>query len=305
MATSTKTKKAVAKKAAPPAAKTTATKKAAKPAPKPTAKSATKPTAKPTAKPAAKAAAKPAVTKAASTKPVEKTATKPAAKPAEKIQAAKTPIKTEAKPTAKPVAAVSAPAPAAKPAAPTNSSKSAAIKLASSVNSSFVPVAKTNTVPKPAIVAPTPAKPILVAFDSVKKFAGFTEAEIVKQPESDYMNKAQLAFFKEKLTELRGTIIHNATDTGEHLRDVEVATDPSDRATQEEEYTLELRTRDRERKLLKKVDKCLRMIDDGSFGWCEETGEPIGLARLIARPTATLSIEAQERRERMQKLYGD
>ncbi len=119
------------------------------------------------------------------------------------------------------------------------------------------------------------------------------------------MSKQQLEFFREKLVELRSSILHNATDTGEHLRDTEVATDPSDRATQEEEYTLELRTRDRERKLLKKVDKALRMIDDGSFGWCEETGEPIGLARLIARPTATLSIEAQERRERMQKLYGD
>jgi DnaK suppressor protein len=138
-----------------------------------------------------------------------------------------------------------------------------------------------------------------------KKYAGITEAEILKQPESEYMSKTQLAFFKEKLTELRSTIIHNATDTGEHLRDVEVATDPSDRATQEEEYTLELRTRDRERKLLKKVDKVIRMIDDGSFGWCEETGEPIGLPRLIARPTATLSIEAQERRERKQKLFGD
>ncbi|MBL8311967.1 MAG: RNA polymerase-binding protein DksA [Burkholderiales bacterium] len=141
--------------------------------------------------------------------------------------------------------------------------------------------------------------------NSAKKYAGLTEAELLKQPESDYMNKAQLAFFREKLIEVRDNILHNATDTGEHLRDTEVATDPSDRATQEEEYTLELRTRDRERKLLKKVDKCLRMVDDGSFGWCEETGEPIGLPRLIARPTATLSIEAQERRERMQKLFGD
>ena len=79
----------------------------------------------------------------------------------------------------------------------------------------------------------------------------------------------------------------------------------TDRATLEEEYTLELRTRDRERKLLKKVEKSIRLIDDGSYGWCEETGEPIGVPRLIARPTATLSLEAQERRERVQKLYGD
>ena len=161
--------------------------------------------------------------------------------------------------------------------------------------------------------APSSAKPVasrpkvatVLTMNGHKKYAGLTEAEVLVQPESDYMGKAQLAFFKEKLIELRAQILHNATDTGEHLRDTEVATDPSDRATQEEEYTLELRTRDRERKLLKKVDKVIRMVDDGSFGWCEETGEPIGLARLIARPTATLSIEAQERRERMQKLYGD
>ena len=82
-------------------------------------------------------------------------------------------------------------------------------------------------------------------------------------------------------------------------------TDPSDRATLEEEYTLELRTRDRERKLLKKVEKSIKLIDDGSYGYCEETGEPIGIPRLLARPTATLSLEAQERRERVQKLYGD
>ena len=90
-----------------------------------------------------------------------------------------------------------------------------------------------------------------------------------------------------------------------HLRENEITTDPSDRATLEEEYTLELRTRDRERKLLKKVEKSLRLIEDGSYGWCEETGEPIGVPRLLARPTATLSLEAQERRERVQKLYGD
>jgi DnaK suppressor protein len=140
---------------------------------------------------------------------------------------------------------------------------------------------------------------------AVKKVRELTEEEILKAPEKDYMNEAQLAFFKKKLLELRDQLLQNADDTGEHLRENEVTTDPSDRATLEEEYTLELRTRDRERKLLKKVEKSLRMIDDGSYGWCEETGEPIGVPRLIARPTATLSLEAQERRERVQKLYGD
>ena len=140
---------------------------------------------------------------------------------------------------------------------------------------------------------------------AVKKIRELTDEEILKAPEKDYMNGAQLAFFRKKLVELRDQLLQNADDTGEHLRENEITTDPSDRATLEEEYTLELRTRDRERKLLKKVEKSIRLIDDGSYGWCEETGEPIGVPRLIARPTATLSLEAQERRERVQKLYGD
>ncbi|MBK6394725.1 MAG: RNA polymerase-binding protein DksA [Betaproteobacteria bacterium] len=140
---------------------------------------------------------------------------------------------------------------------------------------------------------------------AVKKVRELSEEDVLKAPDKDYMNEAQLAFFKRKLIELRDQLLQNADDTGEHLRENEVTTDPSDRATLEEEYTLELRTRDRERKLLKKVEKSIRMIDDGSYGFCEETGEPIGVARLIARPTATLSLEAQERRERVQKMYGD
>ena len=132
-----------------------------------------------------------------------------------------------------------------------------------------------------------------------------TEEDILKAPEKDYMNAAQLAFFKKRLLEVRDQILRNADDTGEHLRENEITTDPSDRATLEEEYTLELRTRDRERKLLKKVEKSLRMIDDGSYGYCEETGEPIGIQRLLARPTATLTIEAQERREMKQKMFGE
>lgn len=140
---------------------------------------------------------------------------------------------------------------------------------------------------------------------AVKKVRELSEEDVLKASDKDYMNEAQLAFFKRRLVELRDQLLQNADDTGEHLRENEITTDPSDRATLEEEYTLELRTRDRERKLLKKVEKSLRMIDDGSYGWCEETGEPIGVPRLIARPTATLSLEAQERRERVQKLYGD
>ncbi|MDQ6619328.1 MAG: RNA polymerase-binding protein DksA [Pseudomonadota bacterium] len=143
------------------------------------------------------------------------------------------------------------------------------------------------------------------AATAAKKTKPLTEEELVKAPEKDYMNEGQLGFFRQRLIELRAQLLLNADDTGQHLRENEVTTDPSDRATLEEEYTLELRTRDRERKLLKKVEKSLRMIEDGSYGYCEETGEPIGIPRLLARPTATLSLEAQERRERVQKLYGD
>jgi DnaK suppressor protein len=151
-----------------------------------------------------------------------------------------------------------------------------------------------------------PAKPVAATKPSVmKKVKELTDQDILNAPEKDYMNEAQLAFFRQRLLELRAQLLNNADDTGQHLRENEVTTDPSDRATLEEEYTLELRTRDRERKLLKKVEKSIRQIDEGGYGYCDETGEPIGVARLLARPTATLSLEAQERRERVQKLYGD
>jgi DnaK suppressor protein len=140
---------------------------------------------------------------------------------------------------------------------------------------------------------------------ATKKVRELSLEDLLKAPEKDYMNEGQLTFFRKRLLELRDQLLQNADDTGEHLRENEVTTDPSDRATLEEEYTLELRTRDRERKLLKKVEKSLKLIEDGSYGYCEETGEPIGVPRLLARPTATLSLEAQERRERVQKLYGD
>ena len=140
---------------------------------------------------------------------------------------------------------------------------------------------------------------------AAKKPKQLSEADLLKAPEKDYMNEQQLAFFKQRLMEIRAQLLNNADDTGQHLRENEITTDPSDRATLEEEYTLELRTRDRERKLLKKVEKSIKLIDDGAYGFCEETGEPIGIPRLLARPTATLSLEAQERRERMQKMYGE
>jgi DnaK suppressor protein len=100
-------------------------------------------------------------------------------------------------------------------------------------------------------------------------------------------------------------ILRNAGETTEHLRETIIVPDPADRATIEEEHALELRTRDRERKLLKKIQQSIVRIDSGDYGYCEETGDPIGIPRLLARPTATLSLEAQERRELKQKMYGE
>ena len=140
---------------------------------------------------------------------------------------------------------------------------------------------------------------------AVKEVKIPTEQEMLKMGEAQYMNAAQLAFFRAKLQEMEKDILSNAGATTENLRETVIVPDPADRATIEEEHALELRTRDRERKLLKKVQQSLARIDSGDYGYCEETGEPIGVGRLIARPTATLSLEAQQRRELRQKMFGD
>jgi len=133
-----------------------------------------------------------------------------------------------------------------------------------------------------------------------------SDAEVLAMPDSEYMNDKQLAFFRLKLQALRRDILNSADETTEHLReDTVIVPDPADRATIEEEHALELRTRDRERKLLKKIEQSIARIDAGDYGFCDETGEPIGVARLLARPTATLSLEAQQRRELKQKMFGD
>ncbi|MHB1051627.1 MAG: RNA polymerase-binding protein DksA [Thiobacillus sp.] len=136
---------------------------------------------------------------------------------------------------------------------------------------------------------PTTAKPI-------------TEAALLKMPASAYMNATQLAFFRARLEALREEMLSNAADTGATLKENENFADPNDRATVEEEHMLEQRVRDRERKLLKKINTALTRVDSSEYGWCLETGEPIGLARLLARPTAEYSIEAQERHEKLEKM---
>jgi DnaK suppressor protein len=119
---------------------------------------------------------------------------------------------------------------------------------------------------------------------------GLTEAEILAAPKKDYMNEAQLQFFTQRLLSLRSQLLANLRGTSEHLRTTETASDPSDRATQEEEQAVELRTRDRERKLLKKLDEALERNTARTYGFCKDTGEPIGVGRLHARPTATLGV---------------
>lgn len=137
--------------------------------------------------------------------------------------------------------------------------------------------------------------------------AKLSEQDIINWdgPEDDYMNADHLEFFRERLMQLQEELINNAESTTEQMQGHEAAPDPADRASQEEEYALELRTRDRERKLLAKIQASIRDIDEGDYGFCRDTGEPIGLKRLLARPTATLSVEAQERRERLKKQFAD
>ncbi len=121
-----------------------------------------------------------------------------------------------------------------------------------------------------------------------------------------FMNERQLAYFRLKLLTWRGEILHETSETLKHLQeDTTPEPDIADRATAETERTLELRTRDRQRKLIAKIDAALRRIEDGSYGYCEVTGDPISLKRLEARPIATMTLEAQERHERREKIYRD
>ncbi len=165
--------------------------------------------------------------------------------------------------------------------------------------------ATVSTPPSP-VFAPVKKDPKLANVWKTKPVEQWTDADILAMPDEEYMNDKQLAFFRRKLEQLKQDILNNAGETTEHLReDTVVVPDPADRATIEEEHALELRTRDRERKLLKKIEQSIARIDAGDYGYCDETGEPIGIGRLLARPTATLSLEAQQRRELRQKMFGD
>jgi DnaK suppressor protein len=121
-----------------------------------------------------------------------------------------------------------------------------------------------------------------------------------------FMNERQREYFRRKLNDWREDILRESKETLSHLQDENhVLPDLADRASSETDRSLELRTRDRQRKLISKIDAALKRLDDGSYGYCEETGDPISLKRLDARPIATLSIEAQERHERRERVYRD
>jgi DnaK suppressor protein len=182
--------------------------------------------------------------------------------------------------------------------------------MAQSVASTAAKSSFTQMVTVQPIVSPLPSAikkdPKLANNWKKKAVAELTADEVLAMSDQEYMNETQMAYFRLKLLKLKNDILSNAGETTEHLReDTVVVPDPADRATIEEEHALELRTRDRERKLLKKIDQSINRIDAGDYGYCDETGEAIGVGRLLARPTATLSLEAQQRRELKQKMYGD
>ena len=228
---------------------------------------------------------------------------KPSAKPA---AASPTPAATA--PTGKPAAKASK-ASAKAATAPAEAPAAAAAPAGNRFTDRFAPARPSAKGPAEQMdyVKPTTkVDPKLAAAWKSKAGRDLTEPELLAMPDSEYMNEKQIDFFRSRLQGQKDDLLSNAGETTEHLReDTSIVPDPADRATIEEEHALELRTRDRERKLLKKIAQSLARLDSGEYGYCDETGEPIGLARLLARPTATLSLEAQQRRELKQKMFGD
>jgi DnaK suppressor protein len=292
------TKAAQVEKSKPPAAVPTPAK-----AVKPTAKEKTKDSVKTTTDKASKAEETPVKVKAP------------------RVLAAGTLSKAAASTPAKPVTPVPVPAPVPTPPSATGvpvragrpSSRLAQLtvpSMAQSVASTAAKASYAQIVSEPPIVPPLASAvkkdPKLANNWKSKSVDQLNDAELMAMPDDEYMNDTQMAYFRLKLSRLKTDILSNAGETTEHLReDTVVVPDPADRATIEEEHALELRTRDRERKLLKKIEQSIVRIDAGDYGYCDETGEAIGVGRLLARPTANLSLEAQQRRELKQKMFGD
>jgi len=327
-----------------PVAKTPAQAKAKAAPAKPVAKLAPKPAPKPPAKAAkpalasankaapasaGKAAAKTATSAGKPIVGVAKAAPPPTSKASPKAAARDTPQRSmpsspkpspqpAAPPPAKPLSQARTAAAAGKAAAAAAAATAAAAASAAAASAASASRFADRFAPaKPAarIVADHSLDVHKPAAKADPKLAGawkhkagreLSEPELLAMPESEYMNEKQLDFFRARLVALKDDLLSNAGETTEHLReDTSIVPDPADRATIEEEHALELRTRDRERKLLKKISQSIGRIENGEYGYCDETGEPIGLGRLLARPTATLALEAQQRRELKQKMFGD
>jgi DnaK suppressor protein len=237
------------------------------------------------------------VKSAAAAKPTAVKAPAPAKAAATSAAPSKPSIKATATPAAAPV--VSKPVAAPKAAAPVT--PPTPIRSAIAVKSS-VPASKSKKEP---VVASADADDIDLESLSLLSGPRNVKPYQVKRDE-EYMNAAQLDHFRTILQSWKKDLMTEVDRTVLHMKD-EAANfpDPNDRATQESEFSLELRTRDRERKLIRKIEEALNRIEDGSYGYCTETGEEIGVKRLEARPVATLCVEAQERRERRERQYGD
>lgn len=276
--------------------------------------------AKDSAKKAAPAKKLPATAAARPKRAAVASAPRPAALTAKPVRVGKPVEKAGEKPAEKPIAAKSAAAAAvAKPA------KAAAPEgTASSVAKPGVAKPAPATPAKPIPARPVISTPITHSHDtdagggdgedadgqelsSINLLAGPRNVKpYIPRRGEQYMNKEQLEHFRQILNTWKRDLMQEVDRTVLHMKD-EAANfpDPNDRATQESEFSLELRTRDRERKLIRKIEEAIKRIEDGSYGYCVETGEEIGIKRLEARPVATLSVEAQERRERREKQYGD
>jgi DnaK suppressor protein len=330
--------KAAPKKAASKVAAAVKTPAKSKPAPKAASKAPAKKPAKAPAKAPVKAAVKAPAAKVAK-KPAPTPATKKAASAAGKAPAPSSPPKAAAKASSPPPAPKAARPVAAKSIEPVTEVKTPTPAPVPTPAPKKTSGRQSKLIAPPPVQAPLPAptsrfadrfapprpptrQMSQVEYDAPRQIRAadpklanawksksgkdLTDDEVLAMPDSEYMNEKQLDFFRVTLQRLKDGLLNNAGETTEHLReDTSIVPDPADRATIEEEHALELRTRDRERKLLKKISQSLGRIESGEYGFCDETGEPIGLGRLIARPTATLSLEAQQRRELKQKMFGD
>jgi len=168
-----------------------------------------------------------------------------------------------------------------------------------------------NSRPAPVAAAPKPvAKPMRPRPIERNEFVSvggrtLSESEIRKMPEAAYMNDTQLEFFRGRLLQMRTEVVDREVDVKERLHQRESFADPADRATAEEEHWLDLRLRERESLLLRKIDDALRRIRDREYGYCEVTGEPIGIPRLLARPTATVCVDVKGQNEQIESQFRD